>query len=247
MDFKKPAYSFTQYDDQRYYLKSEATNRGLATSFLRQSSATGVSLEAMTADEAFENDSCAWYVEFNPNTCYYTFKNVATGKYLSIGHSGTLSTNASNATYQLMGSRNQTSVDDYTFAGTSYWLIAPGNYTAVNATASGAASTTFNHADEATTQRWLILTRDEVAKFAEAKGETVGIGTIQTAQQASQLQVVGGQGALSITAHAASATVHIYSLDGRSVGKVYVQLGATATINLPRGIYVAGGQKVVVK
>lgn len=247
MDFKKPAYSFTQYDDQRYYLKSEATNRGLATSFLRQSSATGVSLEAMSADEAFENDSCAWYVEFNPNTCYYTFKNVATGKYLSIGHSGTLSTNASNATYQLMGSRNQTSVDDYTFAGTSYWLIAPGNYTAVNATASGAASTPFNHADEATTQRWLILTRDEVAKFAEDKGETVGIGTIQTAPQTSQLQVVGGQGALSITAHAASATVHIYSLDGRSVGKVYVQLGATATINLPRGIYVAGGQKVVVK
>ena len=86
-----------------------------------------------------------------------------------------------------------------------------------------------------------------MAKFAESRGETVGIGTVQAAQQTPQLQVVGGQGVLSITAHTASASVHVFSLDGRSVANVYVQLGATATINLPRGIYVVGGQKVVIK
>lgn len=247
MDFKKPAYSFTQYDEQRYYLKSESTDCGLATSYLRQKSSTAVAFAEMTSDEAFDNDSCAWYVAFNPETCYYTFQNVATGKYLSIGHSGSLTTNANNATYQLMGSRNQTSLDDYTFANTSYWLIAPGNYSAVNATATGASAVKFNHADDAITQRWLILTRDEVARFAEARGETVGISTAKADAGSSKLQVSGGTGALYITATTAGADAKVYTLDGRVAAKVYVQLGATATVNLPHGIYIVGGKKVIVR
>lgn len=247
MSFMKPAYSFTQDDEQRYYIKSESIDRGLATSYLRQSGVSTVALTEMTADEAFANDSCAWLVEFNPTTCYYTFKNVATGKYLSIGHSGTLSSNKTNATYQLLGSRNQTSIDDYTFASTSYWLVAPGDYKAVNATTTGAAAANFNHADEATTQRWLILTREEVSQFTQAQGETVGITQTANKSQNAQLQFVGGQGILSISAPTSGAMVHVYALDGRIVAKVYVQQGATATVNLPQGIYVAGGKKVVVR
>ena len=247
MDFKRPAYSFTQDDEQRYYLKSESPARGLATSFLRQRSSTAVALTEMSADEAFDNDSCAWYVAFDPATCYYTFKNVATGKYLSIGHSGSLSASASNGTYQLMGSRNQTKIDDYTFASSSYWLIAPGNYSAVSATTSGASTANFNHADDAITQRWLILTRDEVAKFAEARGETVGISRMKTEADGNKLQVVGGKGTLYIAATTAGSEANVYTIDGRVAAKVYVQLGATATVNLPRGIYVVGGKKVIVR
>ncbi len=247
MSFMKPAYSFTQDDEQRYYIKSESKGRGLATSYLRQSGISTVALSPMTADEAFANDSCAWFVEFNPTTCYYTFKNVATGKYLSIGHSGTLSSNKNNATYQLLGSRNQTSIDDYTFASSSYWLVAPGDYKAVNATTTGAAATNFSHTDDATTQRWLILTREEVSQFTQARGETVGISQTDCKSQDTQLLLHAGQGVLSISAPTSSASVHIYTLDGRNVAKVYVQQGATATINLPRGIYIAGGKKVIVR
>ena len=247
MDFKRPAYTFTQYDDQRYYLKCEAANRGLATSYLRQSGNNNVALTAMTADEAFGNDSCAWFVEFNPNTCYYTFKNAATGKYLSIGHNTTLSSNANSSTYQLMGSRNQTELDGYTFAGTSYWILATGNHSAINATSTGAQKANFNHEDGAATQRWLILTADEVARFAETRDETVGIHDKLNSDTGDKLLVVGGQGQLFITANTNGAAVSVYTIDGRQAANVYVQLGATATVNLPRGIYVVAGKKVVVR
>lgn len=247
MTFMKPAYSFTQDDDRKYYIKNEAANRGLATSFLKQRSATTVGLVAMTADEAFANDSCAWYVEFDPATCYYTFRNAATGKYLNVGNGNSLSTNATTASYHLLGSRNQTSIDDYTFAANSYWLVTKDGSKAVNATATGVSSIAFNHEDASTTQRWLILTGDEVTHFAEKRGETVGISSAPQAAEGRQLVVAGGQGELVVSAPAAGAAVSAYTLDGRRVAHVYVQQGATAHIAVPRGIYVVGGYKIVVR
>ena len=248
--FLTPGYSFSQDDETKYYIKNEAENRGLATSYLCQTSVTAVRFKEMTADEVFSNDSCAWYITFNPSTCYYTFKNVATGRYLSMSTSSvTAVTNQSNGWYQLMGSRNQTSLDGFTFAGTSYWVINSNSHKAMNANAAGATAADFNHADDAVTQRWLFLTSDEVQRFAEARGETVGIRMPKAPSQAvaTTLDIVAGQGIIAITANANGQDVNVFTIDGRRIEHVYVQSGSTAKVRVPRGIYLVGDRKVVVK
>ena len=247
MNFKKPAYSFTQDDETKYYIKNEATSRGLATSYLRQKNVSKISFEAMTADEAFANDSCAWYITFDPATCYYTFTNVATGKYISLSSgTATATTSTSNARFQLMGSRNKTTYGDFTFAGTSYWVITANEHNALSATATGATSASFNHADASTTQRWLFLTADEVSRFAQAQGETVGISKPKTVAHAD-IHVLGGQGVISITAIGEGQDVQVYATDGRLIQRLYVQLDANAQVRVPRGIYIVNGKKVLVK
>ena len=247
MPFKKPAYSLEQDDETKYYIKNESTNRGLGTSYLCQTTTAAVRFREMTADEVFANDSCAWYITFNPSTCYYEFQNVATGRYLSMS-SGTVSatTSESNAHFQLMGSRNKTKLDDFTFAGTSYWVVQSSNYTAMNATATGASSANFNHHDDAITQRWLFLNADEVTRFATARGETVGLSPTPKTDTA-QLDVRGGKGVVAITAQMRGQNVNVCTLDGRCVQRLYVQQGATAKLLLPRGIYLINSQKVIVR
>ena len=120
-------------------------------------------------------------------------------------------------------------------------------HNAMNATTTGASSTTFNHADEAITQRWLLLTADEVTRFAESQGETVGVGALRAKTSASAPLARGGYGVIYITANSAGQDVDIYTLDGRRVSRLYVQLDATATVRVPRGLYLVNGQKVLVK
>ncbi len=248
MDFLKPAYSFVQDDETKYYIKNESTDRGLGTSYLVQTSNAAVRFQEMTADEVFGNDSCAWYITFNPATCYYTFQNVATGRYLNMSTSNASAlTGQTNARFQLLGNRNQTTFDDFTFAGTSYWVVAASNHHAMSATVVGATSVEFDHSDAATAQRWLFLTSDEVTRFAQSIGETVGICKPSLRQDVQTLNVIGGQGEMVITANGEGRMAHVYTIDGRSIEQVYVQRGATAKINLPRGIYLVGGQKVVVR
>lgn len=246
MDFKKPAYSFAQDDETKYYIKNESTDRGLGTSYLRQKTAAAIRFEEMSADEVMSNDSCAWYITFNPSTCYYEFQNVATGRYLSMT-TGTVAaaTSESTARFQLMGSRNKTTLDDFTFAGTSYWIIQSSNHTAMNATVTGASSTAFKHGDDAVTQRWLFLTADEVTRFANARGETVDLSpTLKTPE--TQIEVVSGKGVVAISAHVKGQNVDVFTLDGRSVQRLYVQQGSTTKLFLPRGIYLVNNQKVIV-
>ncbi len=245
--FKRPAYSLEYTDDARYYIKNEDADHGIGTSYLCQKGSK-VSFQTLTADEAFANDSCAWYIHFDPVTCYYSFENVSTGKYLSLSASTlNVSTSKTNGTFQLMGSRNQTSFDNYTFAALSYWVINSSSLKAVQATTTGASGVTFNHQDQATTQRWLFLTEDEVSRFAEHRGEVVGIQENIAEEPAENLQVIGGRGVLIITAFNAGQEVSILTIDGRQIQQVYVQSGATAEIRLPRGIYMVGGQKVFVR
>ena len=248
MDFMKPAYSFTQDDETKYYIKSEAPARGLSTSYLRQKTASGVRIEEMTAEEAFANDSCAWYITFDPATCYYTLQNAATGRYLNLASgAASLATNTNNAKFHLLASRKQTKVDDFTFAGTSYWLVTSSTHNALGATTTGASSTSFNHADGAAAQRWLLLTADEVTRFAEARGEELGISVPRSAHVMGSLDIAGTQGGVIITAHGQGQEIAIFTMDGRRVERVYVQRDGTARVRLPRGIYLVGSQKVIVR
>lgn len=247
MNFKKPAYSFVQDDETKYYIKNESPNRGLGTSYLCQTGNSSVRFKKLNADEAMGNDSCAWYITFNPATCYYTFRNAATDCYLTMS-TGSVSANSSetNARFHLLGSRNKTTIDGFTFAGTSFWVVNSSNHRAMNGTAAGASAAEFNHSDDAVTQRWLFLNSDEVTRFADARGETVGLSpTLKPVT--SQMEVIGGKGVVAITANGQGEDVNVYTLDGRCVQKLYVQQGATAKIRLPRGIYLVGDQKIIVR
>jgi len=245
-NFAHPAYTFVQDDDTKYYIKSESADRGIATSYLQYVSGTTVRFAAATADEAFADDSYAWYITFNPKTCYYTFKNVASGLYLTMT-SGTATATTTATTYQLLGSRIETTYNDFTFSGSSYWIVNSNNHNAMNATTIGATSAPFNHNNSATTQRWLLLTGEEVTRFAEAQGETVGVGAMRTTPTTPALRAQGSYGVIYITAIGAGQDVEVYTLDGRLLNRLYIQQDATAQVRAPRGLYLVGGQKVFVR
>lgn len=251
-NFLRPAYSFPVEDEVKYYIKNADENRGLMTSYLVVNANNTLSWKEMTSDEAFQNDSCAWTITYNPSTCYYQLKNVATERYMSYASTGnngirTSITATNNSRFHLLSARADTKVGTYTFASRSYWLVAPSSQACLAANANGAiGAASFNHADGSTTQRWFLMTADEVARFGEANGETVGIRSLDFVEQGS-LRVLGGQGAVSVTAVGTGADVNIYSVDGRLLRQLYVQQDAIAHIRLPRGIYIVGDQKVTVR
>lgn len=252
-NFCQPAYTFTHDDETKYYLKNASPDFGLQTSYLCQTAATRVRWEPMMSADVLNNDSCAWTLNYTPSTGYYTLKNVATGRLLVISGSSISTTTATgnvNTRLQLLGARSATSTGGYTFAGKAYWMVSPNNHFGLTATKNGAVSATaFNHANTATQQRWLILTAEEVQKFGERVGDkAVGIRTLPALSHSTgDLSIFGGVGSISITAVGNGQDVTVCTLDGRQLRQLYVQRDATATLRLPRGIYLVGGQKVTVR
>jgi hypothetical protein len=174
--FAEPYYALEQEDTVKYYLKNESANRGLSTSFLMPTSTGALKWIDMTAADASQNDSAAWYITFTPGNQYYQFRNAATGQYLS--YSSGIKTMAkenlsSNENWHLMKGR----VDVDGMRG--YWIIHPeSNWTphCLQANANQAtASAVFNIANTSETQRWLILTYDEAAA-----AETKAFGKMKT-------------------------------------------------------------------
>ena len=218
-------YAFEQEDDVKYYIKNENESRGLYTSYLYEAPGKVLRIREMSAREAAENDSCAWYVTFEPVTHLYLFRNAATGHYITYnGSRYVMAERTSPVTadhMQLM--RGRVDVTDYKFRG--YWIFNPtSNWTpnalyASSVTATG--GTTFNIRNTATNQRWLILTDEEMRAI-----NTTTDGIRIVADETVENDVRGG----------------IYDLQGRRL-----QTGGTETETLPRGIYIVGGKKVIVK
>lgn len=253
-DFMRPAYSFAQDDEAKYYIKSANTATGLKSAYLVVTDAGLLRWEEMTADEAFSNDSCTWYITFDPATCYYQLQNVGSGQIMTYSKSGTngFRMNAkatANSRFHLLAARAKTTIDNFTFNTLAYWLVTPNGQTSLNAANNGTTSAvSFNHSDASSAQRWLLLTADEVARFGAAMGETVGIRQPKTLPHSTaNLNVIGGQGCIGITAVGAGQDVVIYTLDGRQLSHQYVQRDASVTVKLPRGIYLVNSQKVTVR
>ena len=94
---------------------------------------TAITCEEMTAAEAAANDNAAWYVTFNPKTCYYQLRNVGTGQYLTYNTSRNkfLTTNKETPTtaesFQFMRGRTDVNIGTGSTAVTArgYWIIRP--------------------------------------------------------------------------------------------------------------------------
>jgi hypothetical protein len=81
--FASPAYTFTQEDDTKYYIKTTDSENGNETSLLYVTENGSLAHMPMGATKAMANDNCAWNIVYNPQTAYYTFRNVGTGRCLS--------------------------------------------------------------------------------------------------------------------------------------------------------------------
>ena len=176
--FAEPYYALNQEDTIKYYIKNEAADRGLNTSFLKPNATGALKWTAMTSAEAALNDSTAWYITFTPDNQYYQFRNAATGQYLT--NSGGIKTAAKttltgNEDWHLMKGR----VDVVGQRG--YWIIHPeSNWTprCLQANANGNIGTaTFDIANSAERQRWLIMTMEDTrsmeTKAVEQMRQTV--------------------------------------------------------------------------
>ena len=170
--FAEPYYAFDQEDDVKYYIKSEDAERGLYTALLVPDTNGTLHWRSVTAEEAAANDSCAWTLTFTPDNQYYQLRNVATGKYITntAGNIHTASRTAptANEDFQLMRGR----VDVGTSGHRGYWIISPSSNwtpTCLQAETNGKTiGATFDIANAATQQRWLILTQQQMSTLAES-------------------------------------------------------------------------------
>ena len=176
--FAEPYYALTQEDNIKYYIKNEDENRGLYTSYLIPNASGTLKWRAMSAAEAQANDSTAWYVTFTPKNQYYQFRNAATGQYLTfLGSMKTVARTSltDNENFHLM--KGRVVVGSGKDAKRGYWIIHPtDNWTppCLQANTNGnVGSSTFNIANSATTQRWLILTAEEASQMEQASIATL--------------------------------------------------------------------------
>lgn len=189
--FADPYYAINVEDDVKYYLKNESEDRGFLTSYLVENEDGSLSWKEIALDDLTKQDDAAWYITFKPSNQFYQLRNAKTGNYLYMtGNTAkTIATTSGNTDFHLMKARVDavdTQTDEPNPRG--YWLLhhAARNPRALSAAANGRVATeTFNIANGATTQRWLILTAEQAAEV-----DNVGMGAFrkQVADILSQLR-----------------------------------------------------------
>ncbi|MBQ8050212.1 MAG: dockerin type I repeat-containing protein [Bacteroidaceae bacterium] len=173
-----PGYCFQHSDDTKYYIRNTNENYGLNTSTYLTALGTTLKWTTFASDEAAANDDkAAWYIDFDPATQYYYFKNASTGRYLYYnGTTFNVSGTAKNSYTQI---HLHLGWWDATFgAGTAavdkdtYYLMHPASSatpSCLTATSSNSLTTsTYSPAENQTAARWMILTMDETEAIASA-------------------------------------------------------------------------------
>ena len=161
-----PYYAFNHENGVKYYIKNEDESHGLRTAYLVENSQHQLEWKTMSAEEAFDNDAAAWYLTFTPSNQYYQLRNAATGYYMTYS-SGIKTVRRTSPTaadnFHLM--RGRVDIDGHR----GYYIIHPessANPPVLNASSSGKTATaSWNIANSAKTQRWLILTAAEAENF----------------------------------------------------------------------------------
>lgn len=168
--FSEPYYAFDHQDTLKYYIKCEDKEHGLYDAVLVPGANKKLTWKKVTSDEALQNDSCAWYVRFSPDRQYYQIFNASTGQYISFSGSDFRLTDVATPTsaewLQLM--KGRVDVEESDLRG--YWMISPASNWSPSCLQAGkdgaTTAATFNIANSSTTQRWLILSGEEMASFS---------------------------------------------------------------------------------
>ncbi|MBQ8157970.1 MAG: hypothetical protein IJ081_02985 [Prevotella sp.] len=175
--FAQPYYALNQEDDTKFYIKNESQDRGRYTTFLMPKAEGGLRLVEMSSEDALKNDSAAWTTTFTPSNQFYQIRNVATGQYITFTGSAFTTTKrtsiSANENLQLM--KGRVDVDGQR----GYWIIQPAaNWEpkCINAFPNGNVNAqTFNISNDAESQRWLILTADQIKDI-----ETIAVEKMKT-------------------------------------------------------------------
>ena len=189
-----PAYTYNFDSEKKYYIMNKDAERGLGEGLVYQRTASGLGWKPFLTDEEV-TDSAAWYIEFDAQNGYYSFKNVSTGRYMTHA-SGASSVTAKNVTskpgttekFQLMPDRTDVTVGvgDTEITTHGYWFTwYDGSNKSMNAAKLGSFTgygqlqqVGFDYSDKATTQQWIIISEDELEAYQNAAIAT-GIGSIK--------------------------------------------------------------------
>jgi hypothetical protein len=188
-----PAYTYNFDDTKKYYIMNKDAERGLGEGLIYQRTAAGLAWKPFLTQEAV-SDSAAWYIEFDAQNCYYSFRNASTGKYMTHG-SGASAVTAKKVTskpgnaekFQLMPDRTDVTVGvgDTKITTHGYWFTW---YDSENKAMNAAQINNytgygqiqqygFDYSDKATTQQWIIISEDELEAY-QAAAVATGVGSI---------------------------------------------------------------------
>lgn len=198
-------YTFNFDDSKRYYIMNKDTNRGLGDGILYN---TGSNLywgpRLGTSEEVA--DDAAWILEYDPATSLYSFKNVATGKYLNHADTSvgvkTVSKATSAEKFQLMPDRTDVTINTGESSVTThgYWFTW-GNGTQANRSMMASSYSTtlgygkvtasaFDFSDNATMQQWIIISEDELPLY-NSKAVASSISLNEVTESVSNKTVTG--------------------------------------------------------
>lgn len=181
--FASPAYTFTQDDETKYYIKTTDDECGNETSLLYVTENGTLTQKVAGAEEAKEDDNFAWNITYDPKTAYYALRNVGTRRLMTCSglqfRTATRTKPTTADCVQLLPSRKN--FRKATLNTSSYWItINKVALRAISQTAVGGAN--FDSDDSNTKQHWLLLTDEELTSFDAA----TGIETIQNSEFKTQ-------------------------------------------------------------
>ncbi len=252
--FATPSYTFPSDSQTKYYIKNESDKRGLYTSFIAENNGR-IALKSLTTEEVLGNDSLAWYIEFDPTTAYYSIRNAETGKYFTYKSSGTNGmrleekTPSTNEYFQFMGAREDLSISSgsSSFSAKGYWIVRP--QATLTPYCFGAPTTTstntiaFNFANNASTQRWLLLTAEQLLEFEKANPVVNSIYQIDTDE--SGIKINTCKGGIMISSQA-EQNISLYTIDGKVITDIQVSV-EPQFVALEKGFYIVGTTKIIVR
>ena len=226
-------YTYNFDDEKKYYLMNKDTARGLGEGLLYQRASTDIAWKPLLTGEVI-SDSAAWYMEFDPQNCLYSFKNASTGKYLTHPSSGNLEVKmlktspTMNEKFQLMpdrtdvtikidGKRNKTHGYWFTWGESSFKSMSAASFS--NRRGYGSISQeAFDFSNDATTQQWIILSEDDLATYQQNAIET-GISVVNTTNDT----IVGIYTTDGILLNALQKGFNIVKYSNGQVKKIFVE------------------------
>lgn len=196
-----PFHSFDCQEGVKYYITNEQYGPG--KKYLKELSSGFFNYREASFEEILNDDAYAWYVDFDPQTCFYHIRNAKSGKYFTYYNSRFLSKARTELTaddnIHLMPSRKNMT---FNIAGNEitvkpYW-VARGNRVenpeVLNASSSVAVSAgSLNFYDTATAQHWAFIPADQVQEFATGIAEVTTSETIEGDQVKGYYNVSGVQ------------------------------------------------------
>ena len=165
-----PFHSFDCQEGVKYYLTNEGYGGG--KKFLKELASGFFNYREATLEEVLSDDYYAWYVDFDPVTCFYHIRNAKSGKYLTYYNSRFLSKERPELTaddnIHLMPSRKTMTFElgGEEITVKPYWM-ARGNRVeepeVLTASSSIAVSAgKLNFYDTATSQHWAFISQEQI-------------------------------------------------------------------------------------